>query len=56
MGYKKIAQKILVKLVVYGLHRLFDYIDSDKSGNLSKKELTDFVKEVRKYATRITRK
>lgn len=46
---KKIIFKLVKKLVLMGLDYLYNYIDTNRDGKLSKKELSDFHKKIRRF-------
>lgn len=53
---KVILVKIGRKAVLWGLVKLYNYIDKDKDGKISWYEIHKFVKESRKLLTKIKRK
>lgn len=46
---KKIIFKIIKKLVLTGLDFLYNYIDTNRDGKLTKKELRDFHKKIKRF-------
>ena len=56
MGYKKVIFDILKVLTIWGLNRLYDVIDRNNDGDISRDEIVDFFNEVREKASRLINK
>ena len=42
-------------LALYSLQKLFDYVDKDNSGSISKAEIIELVKEIRALVTKLNK-
>ena len=56
MVWKNLIKKLSVWLVIKGLNHLFDLIDKDNNGEISKAEIQAFIKNVRNRLNNINRK
>jgi hypothetical protein len=48
--------KILKSITMWGLNKLYNYIDKNKDGSLNKKEIADFVKKLETIIKSIKKK
>jgi hypothetical protein len=53
---KEILCRIGKRAVVWGLNKLYDYVDKDENGNISWVEISEFIDEARSKLTKIKRK
>lgn len=56
MGFKRLLFRLLKRLVLWGLNRLFKYIDRNDDGSLSREEIERFAKDTRNFGQRILNK
>ena len=54
--WKKIFLILAKKLVNAGFNLLYNYIDKDKDGKLSKKEIDSFISDITKKLSRLKNK
>ena len=53
---KQLIYKLAKKVALMALKQVYDYMDKDDNGELSKKEIDAFIADIRKLATKIKKK
>lgn len=46
--FKETTYRIIKSLVIFGMKYLYNYMDSNSDGKLSKKEISNFIKQLKR--------